>query len=249
MNQHHSESEVAGVLRQASDEYGDLPADVGNRLDRVLNTLPAADTLRSGARQTWFERWAERLRPKRVRYAILSTAAAVLFTVGGVSVAIQVVGGDSGEGESALSSDSYEEHQSDEGGAAPEAAPDEEPMNEETQLEEPGAAIAGVETFATGVDYADDPDLIASLHELGATTRSGEVPPELEALAAGGRAWEDCEEAITAEYGGLLIAVDFAHYDAAPAMVALLLADSGEVAIALTPACAEGLVEPLAVQP
>ncbi|WP_205324618.1 hypothetical protein [Glycomyces sp. YM15] len=257
-----AEAEVSRMLRRASSGYGDLPDQVGDRLDRVLGALPPADTLHAGERgrfgkgavETWAERFAERLRPKRVRYAIASAAAAVLVTVGGVATAIQLTSGGSQDG-AATSSEIFAEDHTDRGGDQ-EAAPgepgseeSEEAQNESAEDEAGADGLAGIETFATGSDYGEGTDLVAVLRELGAGGTSGEVPPELADLAAGGDFWRNCEEAIAERYQGLLVAVDFARFDSQPAIMALMVGEDGDIAVALSPACAEGVIEPLAEQP
>ncbi|MCC3764120.1 hypothetical protein K3N28_13705 [Glycomyces sp. TRM65418] len=250
-----AEHEVSRVLRQASDGYGDLPDHVGQRLDRVLETLPAADTLHSdphprGDGESVLERLAERLRPKRVRYALISAAAAVLVTVGAVATALQIVE-PGGGGDSAGSAEVFaEEHDAADSGVAPGPQDDEAGAQTEASEPETGAdGIASVETFATGTDYAAGTDLLAALRELGSESTVGPIPPELVDLAAGGEFWKRCEEAIAREYAALLVAVDFARYDSEPAIMALMVGDSGDMAVALTPACADGVIEPLAAQP
>jgi hypothetical protein len=250
------------VLRQASSGYPELPDHVGDRLDRVLDALPAADTLHAdphpqGGRESAFGRLAERLRPKRVRYALVSAAAAVLVTVGAVAAALQVIAPQSGS-DSAGSSEVLAEQQDtardgDEGAApSPQEAPAEEADPEDTEAGTD--SFAGVATFATGSDYTAEADLVAALSELGGdgTTSdgaSGDVPTELADLAAGGEFWQRCQDAIAREYAGLLVAVDFAHYESEPAIMALVQGDSGDLAVALTPACADGVIEQLAAQP
>ncbi|MDA1361247.1 hypothetical protein O1R50_16575 [Glycomyces luteolus] len=253
-----AEAEVSRMLRQASSDYGDLPEQVGDRLDRVLDTLPPADTLhargRGNAFESWAERFAERLRPKRVRYAIASAAAAVLVTVGGVATAIQLTTGASQSDSGASSSEVLAEDQTDREGEAegatgdPGPAESEGPQNESGEDEAGVDGLAGIETFATGSDYGEGTDLVAVLRELGADSASGEVPPELADLAAGGDFWQRCEEAIAERYEGLLVAVDFARFETRPAIMALMVGDDGDIAVALTPACADGVIEPLAEQ-
>ncbi|MFC3493065.1 hypothetical protein [Glycomyces rhizosphaerae] len=251
-----AEAQVSRTLRQASSGYGDLPEHVGDRLDRVLDSLPPADTLHTGPRESafesWAERWAERLRPKRVRYAIVSAAAAVLVTVGGVATAVQFVSGPGNE-DSGASADLQAEsdtERSDDAGAPGAADEEETPMSgAETEDEAAAGGITGVETFASGSDYSEGTDLLTALRELDADSAAGEVPAELTELAAGGEFWKNCEEAIAHEYASLLVAVDFAHYDSQPAIVALMVGESGDIAVALTPACADGVIEPLAKQP
>jgi hypothetical protein len=254
-----AEAEVSRMLQQASSGYGDLPDQVGDRLDRVLDALPPADTLHAQGRgsspvDSWAERFAERMRPKRVRYAIASAAAAVLVTVGGVATAIQLTTG-AAQDSGASSGEVFAEDQTDrEEGVEPGSA--EEPSfaeGEQTQgaTEEDSGAdnLAGIETFATGTDYSADTDLVAVLRELGAGSTSGEVPPELFDLADGGDFWKNCEEAIAERYEGLLVAVDFARFDSEPAIMALVTGEDGDMAVALSPACADGVIEPLAEQP
>jgi hypothetical protein len=266
-HQRPGDAEVGRALRQASDGYPDLPEQVAHRLDRVLESLPAADRLHgaspaaeSPARESLLERWAERLRPRRVRYAILSTAAAVLVTVGVVGIALQYLASPADETGTAAPNNAAEDHGAAPEEAAPEAteAPagtqgDDEAMSGETLMpgeDEFDGLIAGVETFATGSDYGADADLLAAMRSLGADSATGEVPAELADLAAGGDFWQRCEEAITAEFGSLLLAVDFARYESQPAMMVLLVsADAGETAVALTPACGDGVIEALTVQP
>ncbi|MBO3734567.1 hypothetical protein [Glycomyces niveus] len=253
-----AEAEVSRVLWQASHGYGDLPEEVGDRLDRVLDSLPPADTLhageRGGAFGSWTERWAERLRPKRVRYAILSAAAAVLVTVGGVATAIQLTtGGSEGAGDTAeVLADSENERDHEEGApGATEASPEDGADTQDESGDDPETTggLMEIATFATGSDYGADTDLVEVLRELGAGSASGEVPPELADLAAGGDFWRNCEAAITAQYQALLVAVDFARYDSEPAIMALMVGADGDMAVALTPACADGVIEPLAEQP
>jgi len=251
-----AEAEVSRMLWQASSGYGDLPEQVGDRLDRVLDALPPADRLHAAERPGWTERLAERLRPKRVRYAIASVAAAVLITVGGVGTAIQLTTG-AGQDAGATSDNLYaegDEREGEEDGApgATEASPlpgdETEEQSEAGDDETTVNGLAGIETFATGSDYVEGTDLIAVMRELGADSASGEVPAELADLAAGGDFWRNCEEAIAAQYQGLLVAVDFARYDSQPAIMALMVGDDGDIAVALTPACADGVIEPLAEQ-
>lgn len=252
--------EIGRVLRQASSGYPELPDHVGDRLDRVLEALPAADTLRHtdphprGDRESALDRLAERLRSKRIRYALVSAAAAVLVTVGAVAAALQFIapqaGSDSAGSSEVLAEQQDTAREGDEGAApSPQGAPG------ETGDTEAGTdTFAGVPTFATGSDYDADADLVAVLSELGgdgttSDSASGEVPTELADLAAGGEFWQRCQEAIAREYTGLLIAVDFARYESEPAILALVQGDSGELAVALTPACADGVIEQLAAQP
>jgi hypothetical protein len=259
--QRPSEAEVGRMLREASSDYGDLPEQVGDRLDRVLETLPPAHTLpaaeRRGAFAGWSERMAERLRPKRVRYAIASVSMAVLVTVGGVATAIQLTSGadqDAGASADLFAEDGSERDDGEQPPGATEASPlpgdaTEETRNESGDDETTVEGLAGIETFATGSDYEAGTDLIAVLRELGDGSASGEVPSELAGLAAGGDFWRTCQEAIAAQYRGLLVAVDFARYDSEPAIMALMTGDDGDFAVALTPACADGVIEPLAEQP
>ncbi|MDN3241961.1 hypothetical protein [Glycomyces tritici] len=253
-----AEADVSRILWQASSGYGDLPEEVGDRLDRVLDSLPAADTLHAGGsagtRETWADRWAERLRPKRVRYAIASAAAAVLVTVGGVATAIQFTTGanqDGGASSAEVLAEDQHDRNDEEG--APGAA--ESPLETEASQNESGEDEAGVSglgeiaTYASGSNHSQSTDLIAVMHELAAGSFTGEVPPELAELAAGGDFWDHCEEAIATHYPGLLVAVDFARYDSKPAIMVLVAGDDGDVAVALTPACADGVIEPLAEQP
>ena len=248
-----AEDEVGRVLRQASDGYGDLPDHVGDRLDRVLESLPAADTLHGSVGQSVFERWADRLRTKRFRYALVSAAAAVLVVAGGIVTAVQFASSPREE-DSAGSAEVFAEEETardnDEGVApnAEEESPAEGPMPPDSEAGDDEAGISGVETFATGSDYSEGTDLLAALRELGSADSTGDVPAELADLAAGGEFWQRCEEAITREYGSLLLAVDFARYESEPAIMALMLGDSGETAVALTPACADGVIEALTVQ-
>lgn len=258
-----AEAEVARMLRQASDGYGDLPDEVAHRLDRVLESLPAADTLRSAAhsaapaateRAGFLASLAERLRPKRVRYAIASAAAAVLVTVGAVAAGLQVfvdrpdeAGSDQVFAEDAPRSD---EEEAAEGAPGPgDESIDAFDGGTEDSGTDAEAGVSGVESFASGTDYSASTDLLAALRGLGEHTAAGEIPAELEDLAAGGEFWRRCEEAIAEEYQSLLVAVDFARYESSPAIMALLVTEQGEIAVALTPACAEGTIEALAVQP
>ncbi|THV40616.1 hypothetical protein [Glycomyces buryatensis] len=237
MSQQHDRTRVTETLRAASGEYDDLPADVQARLDRVLHQLPAADTLHHGERDGLLATWAERLRPKRVRYALISATAAILLTVGGVGVALQVVN-------DAPSSDA---------GATADLSDD--TLADESERSEPGAEAedeveesAEVETFATGTDYTGDGDLLDALRGLGSqstTSTTGAVPEELAPLAEGGDFWQACQDALAGRYDGLLVAVDFARFESEPAVVALLVADSGEIAVAVGPACADGTIDEL----
>lgn len=253
-----AEAEVSRVLRQASHAYGDLPDEVGDRLDRVLDSLPPADTLHAGERDrafgTWTERWAERLRPKRVRYAILSAAAAVLVTVGGVATAIQLTAGGGNEDAGATAEvfadgETEREHEEEAPGATGAGPEDGAQSEDESGGDQEAGGLAEIATFATGTDYGAGTDLVAVLRELGSGSASGEVPPELADLASGGDFWRNCEAAITAQYQSLLVAVDFARYDSEPAIMALMVGAEGDMAVALTPACADGVIEPLAEQP
>lgn len=259
-----AEADVSRILWQASSGYGDLPDEVGDRLDRVLDALPAADTLHAGGhpgtRETWADRLAERLRPKRVRYAIASAAVAVLVTVGGVATAIQLTQGaaeDGGASSAEVLAEDQHDRNNEEGapGAAEtplpgdETAAETEATQDASGEDESGVnGLGGILTYASGSDYGEGTDLVASLHGLGDGGLTGEVPPELAGLAEGGDFWDNCEEAIAARYQGLLVAVDFAHYDSQPAIMALVAGDGGDIAVALTPACADGVIEPLAEQ-
>jgi hypothetical protein len=250
-----TEHEVGRVLRQASDGYPELPAHVGDRLDRVLEGLPAPgqDTARSAG---WFERLAERLRPRQARFALISAAAAVLVTVGAVAAALQSVtpeGSSDASGSAEVFAEEQDTARDGDGGAGPGAQDEEAPENDTSDTEAGTDEFAGVPTYATGSDYASDTDLLAALQGLGsgplAESGSGEIPAELADLAAGGDLWQRCQEAIVREYPGLLVAVDFARYESEPAILALVTGDSGDTAVALTPACGDGVIEPLAVQP
>lgn len=250
------EAEATGLLRTASSEYDDLPQAVADRLDRVLEQLPTADTLHPREERP-SPGWLERLRAPRIRYALVSATAALLVTVGAVAVAVQVVStsstdGDAGAGvlaeEDAAST--YDEGGSESGAAAPEAGDDEfaaegEPQDQGTEgLDE----SADVEMFATGTDYVAGADLLTALRDLGSESTSGTVPAELAGLAEGGVLWENCQKAIALRYDSLIVAADFAHFESEPAIVALLVSDSGEMAVALTAACGNGVIEELIVQ-
>ncbi|MCH7229688.1 hypothetical protein L0U85_02255 [Glycomyces sp. L485] len=250
------ETDAARLLRSASAGYGDLPVDVADRLDRVLDQLPTADTLHAGE-ESGAERWTDRLRPKRVRYAIVSAAAALLVTVGGVALAVQVVtgaGGGSDEAGALADHSSAGESGLDEGRADDDAdaGPEAEEFDaeEETQAESPDdfEATSDVETFASGTDYSANTDLLAALRRLGEDTTDATVPEELAELAEGGELWLNCQEAIARYYDGLVVAADFARFSTEPAVVALLVSDSGEIAVAVTPRCAEGVIEQLFTQ-
>jgi hypothetical protein len=191
------------------------------------------------------------LQSRLLNERLAAPTAAVLVTVGGVATAVQFVSGPGNEDSGAVSdlqAESDTERSNED--AAPGAADEEEtPMSGAETEDETAAGITDVETFASGSDYSAGTDLLAALRELGADTASSEVPAELTELAAGGEFWKNCEEAIAKEYASLLVAVDFAHYESQPAIVALMVGESGDIAVALTPACADGVIEPLAKQP
>ncbi|GAB3220922.1 hypothetical protein GCM10027447_05880 [Glycomyces halotolerans] len=242
------ETEAARALREASAEYGDLPLDVADRLDRVLEQLPTADTLH--ARAETAPSWGERIRSKRVRYALVSAAAAILVTIGGVGVAVQYFAA-TGAVDSATTAqdgagDAGAGLADDEAGAA--RSEEIQSTDEELAAPEGAEETTGVETFSTGGDYADEPDLLAALRGLGDASADGEVPEELQFLARGGPAWENCREAIAERYDSLMVAVDFAWYDDEPAVVVLLVSDSGEIAVAVTAECAQGRIVELTSQ-
>ncbi|WP_100445205.1 hypothetical protein [Glycomyces xiaoerkulensis] len=250
--QRHDEAEATRALRSASDQYEGLPGNVADRLDRVLDQLPTADTLHAGENRRTAG-WAERMRARRVRYALVSAAAALLVTIGGVAVALQYVSGL--QEDSATVADAG----GDDGGAQAESEEDPEAAIRESELEadsgedfaeEPESAeeTTGIATFSTGRDYQEGSDLLSALRELSADSATEAVPEELEALAEGGRLWQDCQEALAEAYESLPVAVDFARYDSEPAVVALLVSDSGEIAVAVTPECAQGEIEPLVFQ-
>lgn len=265
MTQHRDEAAVSDALRAASDHYGDLPDPVADRLDRVLDQLPAADTLHGPPAETG-PTWTDRLRPARVRYALLSGVAALLLVVGGVAVAVQYVSDQPTDAAGSAQSDALDAQ--DDGGrgedeaAAPETDQTEaetgqdqelsEEQNEDTTdlAEEPSEAeeSSSVETFATGRDYTGRDDLLTELRDLGNESTYAGPPPELETLAEGGTAWRDCQNALAERYSSLLVAVDFARYETEPAVIALLTADSGDIAVAVTPACGDGVIEQLALQ-
>ncbi|GAB3995194.1 hypothetical protein GCM10029992_11810 [Glycomyces albus] len=265
MTHDRDEAAVSGALRAASEHYGDLPDPVADRLDRVLDQLPAADTLHGTAadpRPTW----TERLRPARVRYALLSGVAALLLVIGGVAVAVQYVSDRPGD-TAASTQDDAAGGQSDDGGrgedeaaasesdgAEAETGQDQElsgEQNEEApdQAEEPSGTeeSSSVETFATGRDYTGRDDLLTALRDLGNESTYAGPPPELETLAEGA-AWQTCQNALAERYSSLLVAVDFARYETEPAVVALLTSDSGDIAVAVTAACGDGVIEQLALQ-
>ncbi|SDL68299.1 hypothetical protein SAMN05216298_4783 [Glycomyces sambucus] len=249
------ETETARMLRQVSGGYADLPDEVAHRLDRVLDTLPAADTLHRAAgpeREGFFATLAERLRPKRVRYALASGAAAVLVTVGAVAVGLQSLATqsqDAGSAEVYAEEDAPRSDDADDAPGGPESASDS--LNEESEegAGTDSAGITGVAWFASGTDYTADTDLLGTMRAFSFESTSADIPAELAELAAGGDFWHNCEEAIAREYQSLLVAVDFARYESAPAIIALLMTDQGELAVALSPACADGVIEALAVQP
>jgi hypothetical protein len=180
----------------------------------------------------------------------------VLVTVGGVATAIQMTTGasqDSGASSAEVLAEDQNGRGEEEG--APDAAetplPGSEtdaPQNESGEDEAGVDALGGIATYASGSDYDEGTDLIAVMRELPTSSYMGEVPSELAELAAGGDFWDNCEEAIAARYQGLLVAVDFAHYDSQPAIMALVSGADGDIAVALTPACADGVIEPLAEQ-
>lgn len=247
------EARAAGLLRTASAEYGDLPPDVADRLDRVLEQLPAADTLHhapapESARPS--RSWSERLGAHRVRYALLSATAALLITVGAVATAVQMVSTGGGSEEAgALAEDTGEMLTTEESeqGAAPgpedDLAAEEEPQASGAEDAEGNGDGGGeVETFTTGTDYTTDMDVLTALRELGDGSPGGPVPPELLALSEGGPLWDTCRRAIAEWYGGLVVVADFASFESEPAVVALLLSESGEIAVAVTPECADGSV-------
>ncbi|HEU5128630.1 MAG TPA: hypothetical protein VFU12_11630 [Glycomyces sp.] len=253
------EARAAGLLRAASTEYDDLPRDVADRLDRVLEQLPTADTLHRTPRPETARPargWSERLRAHRLRYALLSATAALLITVGAVAAAVQVVSTASDTDAGALSQgsgESYEHTESDQGAAAPEQedelAAEEEPQASGTEGADGGSEGGGeVETFATDTDYVTNMDVLTALRELGDESPRGTVPPELLALSEGGPLWDTCRKAIAEWYGGLVVVADFARFESEPAVVALLLSESGEIAVAVTPECADGTVEELYTQ-
>jgi hypothetical protein len=229
---------------------------VADRLDRVLDQLPAADTLhRAPAPETArpSRSWSDRLRAHRVRYALLSATAALLITVGAVAAAVQMVSTTGGAGETgALAEDTGEvltTEEEPEQGAAPgpedDFAAEEEPQASDGEDAEGGGDSGDVETFTTGTDYAADMDVLTALRELGEESPGGTAPPELVAMSEGGPLWDTCRRAIAEWYGGLVVVADFARFESEPAVVALLLSESGEIAVAVTPECAEGTVEEL----
>lgn len=248
------EHEAGALLRAASAEYDDLPRDVADRLDRVLEQLPSADTLHAGERRT-SPAWIEWLRARRVRYALVSATAALIVTVGAVAAAVQVVststGGDGGAGVSAEQEPdgAFDEGASEDAAATPEGD-DFAAEEEETQAESPQGddETSSVETFATGTDYTAQSDLLTALQELNGDSPDAAVPPQLTALADGGTMWERCQEALAERYGSLIVAVDFARFESQPAVLALLASESSETAVAVTPACADGVIEELFVQ-
>jgi hypothetical protein len=242
-----SEADVTAALRAASPEYEDLPGPVADRLDRVLEHLPPADTLHAGE-ETSGLRWTERLRLRRARYALVSATAAVIMTVGAVAVVFQLVNSPNAGNDSAGSAVDTRDA---EFGEAPAAEDMEEygAQGEPESVDELDADDTGdgsIAMFATGADYGPDADLLAAMRALGQDGRSsGEVPPELRALADESRVWQLCQDALLRVYGGLPIAVDFARFDGEPAVLALLMTDGGETAVAVTPACADGEIDEL----
>ncbi|GAB3654988.1 hypothetical protein [Glycomyces tarimensis] len=239
------EAKTAGLLQAASAEYDDLPTDVAGRLDRVLEQLPSADTLHSGEEPAAVS-LTERLRPKRRRYALVSAAAALIVTVGGVALAVQVVS-EAGGGDSATMADQEAagSPQDEDLGAASEA----EEFNAEEEPQEvgpgDGESTMDVETFATGTDYDETADLLSALRQLGGESTGSAVPEELAALADGGELWQNCQNALARRYDGLVVAADFARFETEPAVMALLVSDSGEIAVAVAPDCAHGIIDEL----
>lgn len=277
MTQDRDEAAVSGALRAASEHYGDLPDTVADRLDRVLDQLPAADTLHGAAAEpgpTWAERPSRRsLRaiswsaPARVRYALLSGVAALLLVIGGVAVAVQYVSDQptdsAGSAQNEVgAADSEDDGGSDDEAAAPETGETEAGTGDDQELsgeqnedapdqaEEPSDTeeSSSVETFATGSDYTGRDDLLTELRDLGNESTYAGPPPELETLAEGGTEWQTCQDALAERYSSLLVAVDFARYETEPAVVALLASDSGDIAVAVTPACGDGTIDQLALQ-
>ncbi|WP_035697475.1 hypothetical protein, partial [Glycomyces tenuis] len=227
-------------------------------LDRVLEQLPTADTLRLHAPE---ERpapsWLERLRARRLQYALMSATAALLVTVGAVAAAVQVVSTAGGSGDAGVIAEENAGGAPEQSGAeqedagAPETAEEDE-LAAEGEPEEQGTEgvdeSGSVEVFATGTDYSSGSDVLTALRELGVESPSGTVPEELAGLAEGGVLWENCQEAIALRYDSLIVAADFARFETQPAVVALLVSDSGEMAVALTPDCGNGHIGELFVQ-
>lgn len=244
---HYDEAEAGRLLRTVSTEYDDLPQAVADRLDRVLEQLPGADTLHAGEEHAG-GRWSERLRARGFRYALMSATAALLVTVGAVAAAVQIVSTSAGDDESSVITEQHPNGAFDEGdpegenGAEPEA--EDFAADEETQAEAPSGAeeTGNVEIFASGSDYSEQTDLLTALRDLGADGPTGTVPEELTGLADSGTLWRNCQEAIASWYDSLIVAVDFARFDSEPAVLALLVTDSGERAVAVTPECANGTV-------
>lgn len=242
---HYDEAETGGLLRTASAEYDDLPQAVANRLDRVLEQLPGADTLHAGEEHTG-RRWSERLRARGFRYALMSATAALLVTVGAVAAAVQIVSTSAGDDEGSIVAEQHsgdvfdEDEDEDENGAAQEA----EEFSDDDEAEAPAGAeeTGSVEIFASGSDYNEQTDLLTALRDLGADGPTGTVPEELADLADSGTLWRNCQEAIASWYDSLIVAADFARFDSEPAVLALLVTDSGERAVAVTPECANGTV-------
>ena len=254
MTQHHDEeAAVSGILRAASHDYGDLPESVADRLDRVLDQLPAADTLH-GSSTPAEPTWTERLRAGRIRYALLGGIAALLIVIGGVATAVQYVSDRPGDAADTAQEDG---DRGPDGAAAPEPGDGDsqefsgvQPEEAPTGAEEPDDAqeSSSVETFATGRDYGLQDDLLAELRNLGNESTYVGPPAELQDLFDGGSAWQDCQDALAERYSGLLVAVDFARFEAEPAVVALLTSDAGDFAVAVTAACGDGVIDQLAMQ-
>lgn len=268
MTQHRDEAAVSNALRAASNDYGDLPGPVADRLDRVLDQLPAADTLHAPAATEPGPSLSDRLRAARVRYALLGGVAALLVVIGGVAMAVQYVSNTPGDS-SAITADENAggEGQGDSGdrddGAAPDSEAEPEPASPETDEEEElsgqeepedteepsaGEESSSVETFATGSDYTAEDDMLTELRDLGSQSTYAGPPAELETLAEGGPEWQDCQDALAERYSSVVVAVDFAHYETEPAVVALLASDSGDIAVAVTSACGDGFIEELDIQ-
>ncbi|MET7400712.1 hypothetical protein ABZS66_45260 [Dactylosporangium sp. NPDC005572] len=220
-----ADAAVRDELRSLGSEAAAVPLDVQQRLDAALTaaiTAPPAD-----ATVVDLARAREARKRRRQRWvAGLATAAAVLVCGG---VGVQVIRQQSLGGSDSASTS----------GLAPQSGPEATPANPQLnggQADSGGTRSAGGVSgiVVTGRDYGPETvgqltqSLAAASAPLDAkgdsakgTDLSGDVPAPLRRLGEP-TARAACLTAITREYGGQVVLVDYARFEGQPALVVVL---------------------------
>ncbi|WP_238009619.1 hypothetical protein KZZ52_60070 [Dactylosporangium sp. AC04546] len=222
-----ADATVRDGLRSFGSEAAAVPLDVQQRLDAALRaaiTAPPAD-----ASVVDLARAREARKRRRQRWMVGLAAAAAVLVCGGVGVQVirqQSLGGSDSASTSGLPPQN----------GPGEAATPANPQLNGGQAESGGtrAAVGGSAIVVTGRDYA--PDTVGQLAQSASapaspldakdgsankTDLAGDVPDPLRRLGDP-TARAACLTAITREYGGQVVLVDYARFQGQPALVVIL---------------------------